>query len=909
MASAIKYAILSIAVLLQLYLAVANPQQKRDSTTVRTTNLNTRRASRNGSITSTTPVSPGNQSPGNNLLDNKLSFLTNQPFNEFDWKLSKLVDKAEKSNSILSPISVKLVLGMLYLGLQGHAAEEIEKALSFKSSARHEVIEKFSHILQSLERSKNNEYELNIGSKLFFDNSAVLQPQYSNDLSLHYNSTVEIVNFKNKEAAINIINTWCSAVTQGKIGNLLNTDDVSDSAIMILVNAIYFRGEWENQFPVESTVSDDFWITKNAPPVKVPVMGLKAQLYYYNMRELKAHLVRMPYVGHKFAMYLIVPYDIDGLYTLGAKIEPEYLAKALKNMTEAPINLRLPKFKFDSTTVLVPFLRQLGIQELFSANANLTNIGFASDGPLTVSSVIQKSGIEVNERGSVAHAATDAQIVSRFGEDPHDVNATHPFIFLIADEYKDTIVFLGKIVNPSSAPVEEPSAGGDISDLIRFGTNPEPVYSADNILHDRYNYFDKELLQKITKLTPTNVILSPASIKSALGLLYEGAEGKTKLELTRALRLFDDKQKTSTLLQMQQKALKSTSSVIALNSQNKIYVAQSESLLPSYQKRIRDLYYSDVESLNFGNSDTAVKIVNDWVNNVTEGLIPTLVTKDNFDSATKLFVINCIYFKAEWESEFDPKMTREECFYSSPGVCQKSFMMIDEKIAKYQHSKLLDGKIIELPFKDPRFTMVFMLPNKEDGVYDLVKNLQHQSMNSLLNNMRKVEVTVWIPRFTIEFSTSLAKALQEIDINDIFTTNANLSGILDQKKPVSLKDIIHKAKIEINEKGGKAAAATEGQVVLLSAPQVIEFKATHPFLFFIRDTEVAGFLFEGLVVSPEQVSSTLPNKVGNEPPRPAATTNRSPIRKTISPSTPNRGSYYPPTQQQNNYWNPNRVQY
>lgn len=65
---------------------------------------------------------------------------------------------------------------------------------------------------------------------------------------------------------------------------------------MILVNAIYFRGEWENQFPVENTVYDDFWITKNLPPVKVPMMGLKAQLYYYNMRELKAHLVRMPYV-------------------------------------------------------------------------------------------------------------------------------------------------------------------------------------------------------------------------------------------------------------------------------------------------------------------------------------------------------------------------------------------------------------------------------------------------------------------------------------------------------------------------------------------------------------------------------------------------------------------------------------
>lgn len=843
----IKCAIKSVLVFLELYFIAVISAQLAVSTKKRLGSTNG-----NSNISSTTP----SISPGVNLLDNKLSVLTNQPFNEFDWKLSKIIDKGEQGNMILSPVSVKLVLGMLYLGLQGHAAEEIEKALSFNSSVRTEVIRKFSKIMQSLERSKNNEYELSIGSKLFFDLTATIQPQFQKDLNTYYQSSVQQINFKNRESSINTINSWCSAITQGKIQNLLSEDDVPDSAVMILVNAIHFRGEWKTQFPMENTVVDDFWINKNTA-VKVPIMIVKDQFYYFNMAELKAHLLRLPYMGNKFAMYLIVPYDIEGLSTVSARIEPEYLSNALKNLTEVTVSLRLPKFKFDSTTILVPFLRQLGIQELFSPTANLVNIGSSPEGPLLVSSVIQKTGIEVNEKGSVAHASTVAQIVSRFGEDVHDVNATHPFIFLIADESKDTIIFTGKVTNPYAD-----NATSETTDPLgtRFGS-PDPVYGTDNVLHERFNYFDLDLLPKLIKTNHNNLVVSPASIKSALALLYEAAEGKTKTEMLKALRLPDDKTEASELLQEQQRIMKAAGANITLKFQNKIYIAQSEKLLPSYQTTVKDLYHADIESLNFANSDKTVKTVNDWVNNVTDGLISTLITKDHFDSTTKLFVINCIYFKGEWESEFDIKNTREECFYPTPGECHKTFMMTDERDVNYYYSKHIDAKIVEIPFKDSRYSVILMLPNKEDGLYQMVKDLRYQSINSLLNNMRKVDVFLWIPRFTVEFSISLSKLLQEVDVTEIFSSHANMSGMLDQNKPVWVKDIIHKAKLEINEKGAKAAAATEGQVVLLSATSIKEFKATHPFLYFIRDNKMSGFLFEGAVYVPEQASVTSQNKI------------------------------------------------
>jgi len=164
---------------------------------------------------------------------------------------------------------------------------------------------------------------------------------------------------------------------------------------------------------------------------------------------------------------------------------------------------------------------------------------------------------------------------------------------------------------------------------------------------------------------------------------------------------------------------------------------------------------------------------------------------------------------------------------------------------------------VEIPFKDTRYTMLLLLPVKREGVRNMIKDLQHKSLSDICSQLRKVEVDLVLPRFTIEYSNSLAKILQTMDIQDVFSKTANLTGILDSKIPIAVKDIIHKAKIEVNEEGAKAAGSTMVQVVTLMATSTVPFIANRPFVFVILDKQTGYSLFEGVLAAPDLAKEPL----------------------------------------------------
>ncbi|XP_065200426.1 uncharacterized protein LOC135831674 isoform X2 [Planococcus citri] len=791
---------------------------------------------------------------GGGLLDNKLKPLNNQQYNDFDWRLSKALNAKEESNFVVSPVSVKLALSMLYLGTQGPAAKEIEEAFNINSTQKETVEQKFSSIMRSLE-TKEQAYELNIGTKLFADAATQVNPDFARKIKEYYNSSVHPTDFKNKLATKADINAWCSKITKGKIPELVSDGDFNDDTVIMLLNAIFFRGEWKYQFPENETRLGMFRVS-HSRTIHVQMMSLTEKFNYYDMKDLKAHLIRLPYVGEKFAMYILYPYEVEGLASLANDIKPEILSKSLAQSSEKLITLRLPKFKFESTAHLVEILKGLHIRELFGERANLEGIGVSPKGPLMISNILQKSGIEVSEKGTIAFASTNVVIDSRFGSDAQEINITHPFIFLIADEAQKNIVFIGKVIEPLHlGPIypqpqpqpQIPLSPTDTSNRIRPGQEVPTDFS------EKLNYFDKELLIKIYQTKQKeNIALSPASIKVMLAMLLEGAAGYTEKELKEALRLPEEKDKALAILQKQFNLLKNTNGAVTVDTKNKVFLAADEKLSKRYIDTLTRIYASEFQKVNFIQQDEALQTINSWVQNVTQGLITSLVSKDDLDPETRLLLANCIFFKGDWRTAFDPKSTYTHYFHNGEPERKVKYMTAEIPI-KYHEDRNLDAKIAEIPFKDERYAFTIVLPNRRDGISALMKDLNHNQLLSKFGETKETTVKVTLPKTTIQFKTPLADilSLPDIDIKDVFSSKSNLTGMLEGGKPILVKDIYHNAKIEITEEGAKAAGASGSHIVLLSATITPEFRADHPFLFFIRDTYDSGFLFEGVLVSPD----------------------------------------------------------
>ncbi|KAG8312185.1 serine-type endopeptidase inhibitor activity protein [Homalodisca vitripennis] len=400
-------------------------------------------------------------------------------------------------NIVISPISLKVVLAMLYEGARGTTAQQIGDALDLVNTTvarRRNTRDRFSAILTSLQTSEG-EYKIKIGTHVFLDKNAEAKNLYLCKLRRYYNSALEKVDFSDTAAAISAINNWASNVTEGHIQHLVSeeqslimstldksldlelgsiairndegciirkkqcvdllTAEAHSNTVMLLLNAVYFNGLWEIPFPDNQTATGPFYIN-NTHTVDVELMNTTDKFKYYDITELDAQLIRLPYLGKKFAMYILLPNNKTGLDALINNLGPERpLTDYISNMTMTSINLIMPKFEFDFTTSLRPILEKIGLVDMFTSAADLSDIAETKSGSLVVSNVLQKAGISVTEIGTEAYAASAVELMDKFGgeEEPIEIRADHPFMFFIEEERIKTTVFVGKVINPEKTKV------------------------------------------------------------------------------------------------------------------------------------------------------------------------------------------------------------------------------------------------------------------------------------------------------------------------------------------------------------------------------------------------------------------------------------------------------------------------
>ncbi|CAH0596278.1 unnamed protein product [Chrysodeixis includens] len=371
-------------------------------------------------------------------------------YDRFDWTLTKRVAASSDANFLLSPLGLKLALAILTEAATGVTQNELSSVLGFDLD-RNLVRRKFSTIIESLQK-KSPQYILNLGSRIYIGDDAQPRQRFAAIAQEFYKTELKTVNFNDPSVAAKEINTWVSDTTQGKIPTLVDEDDVAGMVVLVL-NTLYFKGSWRHQFAPNATKTGQFYVSPKIQK-NIPFMNVNDKFYYVESSKYDAKILRLPYLGNKYAMYIIVPNSLTGLPRVFNDLSE--LRLELNNLREYQVDVTLPKFKFEYTSQLDGVLRELGVRQAFEETASFPGIarGQLLHERLRISKVLQRSGIEVNELGSVAYSATEISLVNKFGVDTEanaEVVANRPFLFFIQDEATRQLLFTSRVADPTSA--------------------------------------------------------------------------------------------------------------------------------------------------------------------------------------------------------------------------------------------------------------------------------------------------------------------------------------------------------------------------------------------------------------------------------------------------------------------------
>lgn len=767
-------------------------------------------------------------------------------FSSFDWSLFTALSKKQSGNLLVSPISLKIALVLLYEGAMEQSAAEIVQALRLPAAIA-ATRDRFANILQSL-RTKSPAYKLNIGTRIYTDAIISIRHRYKAIVEYFYGADVKIGNFSHARPIVDDINQWVSNITDGNIEKLVEDESKVKNSLMVITNAIYFKGSWYRKyFSEKHTRNGEFYIGSNRT-LQVPLMHTVGRFYYVESSELDAKILRIPYDGHKFAMYLLLPRLKDGVDKIIKNINQFILTRDLWQMQDLPVDVIIPKFKFEYTNHFESILRELGIRDIFDDTATFTGIAQTkrTSRHLKVTDIYQKAGIEVNEKGTTAYAATEVELGNKIEDE--SFHAIHPFVFYIEDETTGTILFVGKVTNPlgdqTTQQEFESKFGEELpnADALQAGLNA----------NDRNNLFNTYLTQALSKERQGNFITSPASTKAALTLLAEASGGATKAEIVSTLRLPDGESQIRKITQRTLASLKRNKNGTEIDLSTCLWVNKDLQILNSYKDALQTYYYANVESVNFDDSLGAARKINDFVQRTTRGQLSSPVL-NGVPPNTQLLLTSVIYFKGAWLKGFDKTKTKLECFYTATGECRNSYFMSDESTYRYTYISAIDAEILEIPYSDGETSLVTLMPaNRDRDSYlkVLSKDLSTVPVSAILASLKERRIKVHLPKFSIENTLNLVPTLQGLGIESIFTPTANLSGIVINGAP-RVTNILQNVKINVDEEGTIAAADTEVAFELLASWST-DIRLDKPFLFFIIDTVTNVTLFYGRLMDPLQ---------------------------------------------------------
>uniref|UniRef100_A0AC34G2F2 Serpin domain-containing protein n=1 Tax=Panagrolaimus sp. ES5 TaxID=591445 RepID=A0AC34G2F2_9BILA len=344
----------------------------------------------------------------------------------------------------------------------------------------------------------------------------------------------------------------------------------------------------------------------------------------------------------------------------------------------------------------------------------------------------------------------------------------------------------------------------------------------------------------------SSTILSPISIIIALSMAYLGAKENTAAEIretiAKGIRENEIHPYFSTYLNDSK-----TFEFITLESANRIYFNQNLKLQDSYVDGIKKYYNGEFEQINFHQTSDAADKINQFVAKATHDKFQNITDPDSINPETSMFLINAIYFKAEWADKFWSFQTFETDFYSSPEKTTKVQMMSKETTFNIPYFENDEYEVLGLPYENHEATMFIILPRERFGLEKVMNEIDISVLikNMAVSEKMEKEFYIKLPRFKIQSSIDLVEILKTFGIKNAFTEDANFSGI-SARQNMKISSFSHKALIETDENGSEATAVTQFHYIPLSGkfrePDTIV--VDHPFLFIIADKKL-NFLFAG----------------------------------------------------------------
>jgi serpin B len=330
--------------------------------------------------------------------------------------------KENEGNLFFSPYSISTALAMTYAGARGNTEVQMAKTLNFPlgQEALHPVFSVLETRIEAVQ--KQGLVQLLIANSLWPQIGYSFLEEFLSRTEEFYRARITPVEYGDPEAARMKINKWVAEKTEDRIKNLIPPRLLDPLTTLVLVNAIYFKGDWANQFDPELTQPATFWVEADTE-TEVSMMNQQQDFYYSETESLQ--VLELPYEGEELSMVVLLPKEKDGLEELEDVLTLEHLDLWMSGMWKTEVLVSLPKFGGDAD---------------FS--------GMDGTRALAISEVVHKAFIEVNEEGTEAAAAT-AVVMARSIPPPTPIfRADHPFLFLIRDTKSESVLFLGRLVNP-----------------------------------------------------------------------------------------------------------------------------------------------------------------------------------------------------------------------------------------------------------------------------------------------------------------------------------------------------------------------------------------------------------------------------------------------------------------------------
>jgi len=376
-------------------------------------------------------------------------------------------------------------------------------------------------------------------------------------------------------------------------------------------------------------------------------------------------------------------------------------------------------------------------------------------------------------------------------------------------------------------------------------------------LAESTNAFGLELYGRL-RVQPGNLALSPASIATALTMTWGGARGATADEMRKVLHF------TGTPSEIMATSGKLTASLqdpgrpVTLKIANRLFGEKSYKFDPAFVEATRAAYGAPLEALDFKNAaGDARGRINGWVERQTEKRITNLIPPDGINGATKLVLVNAIAFLGEWAAPFVKKVTFDAAFFIRKGQPKNVATM--HRTGFYRFAEDATTQVLELPYRGGQTSMLIVLPTEVDGLDAVERSLDATRLRSLVASLAPTQVAVSLPKFEVNPTQSieLAGELGGLGMPGAFDRGrADFTGMASPPDPddrLFISKVFHKAFVRVDEKGTEAAAATAvvmGPTGAAPPQKVVELKADHPFLFFIRDEASGLVLFMGRVADP-----------------------------------------------------------